>query len=56
MLAPAGGGQLVLRVGGKTAVNFHGGFTCSKRFLQQAGVPVLSAGAYPAVISEVFLW
>lgn len=50
MLATAGGCPLGLRVGGKTAVNFHGGFTCSKRFLQQAGVPVLPAGAYPANI------
>lgn len=50
MLAPAGGCPLVLRVGGKTAVNFHGGFTSGKRFLQQAGEPVLQAGALPAAI------
>ena len=48
MLAPAGICPLVLRVGGKTAVNFHGGFTSGKRFLQQADVPVLPAGAFPA--------
>lgn len=44
MLATAGGCPLNLRVGGKTAVNFHGGFTSGKRFLQQAGEPVLQAG------------
>ena len=50
MVAVAGGCPLVLRVGGKTAVNFHGGFTSGKRFLQQAGEPVLQAGAFPAAI------
>ena len=46
----AGGCPLDLRVGGKTAVNFHGGFTGGKRFLQQAGDPVLQAGTLPAAI------
>lgn len=52
----AGFCPLVLRVGGKTAVNFCGGFAVGFRFCFLVVAPDFPAGVLPAGVQEVILW
>lgn len=52
----AGFSPLVLRVGGKTAVNFCGGFAVGFPFCFPVVAPDFAAGFSPANVQEVALW